>query len=648
MSKFTPRVQRVFQLAREEAQRLRSTAIGAEHILLAILRLEDGGARMAMMALGVDRKQIRDILMRSLLLQNTINGSGTFPSSSESQKMGPVEISIDAKKIIFLAAAEAHAMGHEYIGTEHFLLAMVHDEETLGGKVLRQSGLSYDACREEVLSICESQEEEEGDDASAFEEDSLESLMQENEMSGNLLQAFGRNLTEYARKGRLDPVIGREKETQRCIQILCRRNKNNPLLIGDAGVGKTAIVEGLAQAIAMGNVPEILQKKTIYALDLPLMIAGTKFRGQFEERLKSVMEEIQKNGEIILFIDEIHTIIGAGSGEGSMDASNILKPALSRGEIQCIGATTVEEYRRHIEKDFALERRFQSIAVDEPSEEDTLKILDGLCHHYEEHHVVTYDDSAIQSAVKLAKRYINNRQFPDKAIDILDEAGARAHLRLLQKPVSLVNLEKRLEKCQLDKLKAVDEQDYEQAAQLRDLGKKLGERVEKCTLRWKKLRKEAHPNVTAEDVADVVSEWTKIPPHMVKNCETDRMKRFTSEMEKVVIGQSEVIENLSRALARAHAHLNDPRRPIGSFLFLGPSGVGKSLLARQLAMFIFGREEDLIQVDMSEYMEKHTVARIIGAPPGYEGHDEGGQLTEKIRRKPYSVVLFDEIEKAHP
>jgi ATP-dependent Clp protease ATP-binding subunit ClpC len=649
MSKFTPRVQRTFHWAREEAQRLRSSTVSAEHLLLALLRLEEGGARMVMMALSTDRKQVREMLLRHLLLQNSQGVANSPIIPPDGQKATPIEISIDAKRVIFLAAAEAHAMGHDHIGTEHFLLALIHDDDTLAGKILRQNGLSYDSCCEEILSISESgQDDDELENDGTDDEDSIESALAAGETAANVLSAFGRNLTELAAKNALDPVVGRDDETQRCIQILCRRTKNNPLLIGDAGVGKTAIVEGLSQAIAAGNVPEILQKKIVYSLDLPRMVAGTKFRGQFEERLKSIMDEIQKSGEIILFIDEIHTIIGAGGGEGSMDASNILKPALSRGEIQCIGATTVDEYRKHIEKDSALERRFQAIMVNEPSDEDTMKILSGICQRYAEHHGVIYGESILKLAIKLAKRFIANRQFPDKAIDIIDEAGARARLRFLERPSHITSLKNRMEKCQSEKMKAIDGQNYEQAAHFRDLGKELADRLEKSITNWKKQRKETPQEVIEDDIVSVVSTWTKIPLHMIKKGEIDRLPQLECAFRDVIVGQEDVIATISTALFRSYAHLNDPRRPIGSFLLLGPTGVGKSLLARQLATFIFGKEEDLIRVDMSEYLEKHTVARIIGSPPGYVGHDEGGQLTEKVQRKPYSVVLFDEIEKAHP
>jgi ATP-dependent Clp protease ATP-binding subunit ClpC len=480
------------------------------------------------------------------------------------------------------------------------------------------------------------------------DEDGHESSLTSGDPALSALNTFGRNLTEMAQSGQMDPVIGRDKETRRCIQILCRRTKNNPVLVGEAGVGKTAIVEGLAQVMASGDVPEILQRKLVYALDLPLMVAGTKFRGQFEERLKAVMEEVQRHGNIVLFLDELHSIVGAGSGEGSMDASNILKPALSRGEVQCIGATTLAEYRRYIEKDAALERRFQTVLVDEPSQEETIEIVQGIRHCYENFHGVIYSDDAIRTAVQLSGRYVADRQFPDKAIDVLDEAGARTRLELFQKPKALLSLEKRMDICQEAKQEAVDAQEFERAAELRNAGKKLKERYDKSFKKWKQERAEARRNVSKEDVATVVSEWAKIPSHVLMATDNTCLPELESTLQRAIFGQNEAIATVARTVQRSFAQLKDPRRPIGSFLLLGPTGVGKSFLARQLAILVFGREEDLIQVDMSEYMEKHSAARIIGAPPGYVGHDEGGQLTERVRRRPYSVVLFDEIEKAHP
>ncbi|MDR0727814.1 MAG: ATP-dependent Clp protease ATP-binding subunit [Puniceicoccales bacterium] len=644
MHRFTPQVQQIFQWAREEAHKLHASSVNAEHLLLALLRQLDGGAHTIFAALSVDPKQVRETLLRQVWLENIAANSRPFFLTLEIPNAAPTETSPEARRIILLAAAEAQSMGHEFVSSEHLLLAFLHGDDCLASKVLHHYKLEYATCREEILSFFEDMQE---DDIGGDDETSA-SAMPGGDPNLSALNAFGRNLSEMARAGHLDPVIGREGETQRCIQILCRRTKNNPVLVGDAGVGKTAIVEGLAQAMISVDAPDALQRKLVYALDLPLMVAGTKFRGQFEERLKAVMEEAQRHGNIILFLDELHSIVGAGSGEGSMDASNILKPALSRGEIQCIGATTLAEYRRYIEKDAALERRFQKVVVDEPSEGDTLHILQGICPCYESFHGVTFAKDAVRSAVKLAGRYIPDRQFPDKAIDVLDEAGARVHLKLFQKPRSLVALEKRMETCQENKQVAVDMQDFERAAKLRDLGKKLKERYEKGLKKWKKDRTETRQEVGMDDVAGVVSEWSKIPSHVLLASDTSKLPELESTLRQVIIGQDDALATVARALQRSFAQLKDPRRPIGSFLLLGPTGVGKSLLARQLALSVFGREEDLIQVDMSEYMEKHTVARMIGAPPGYVGHDEGGQLTERVRRRPYSVVLFDEIEKAHP
>ncbi|MDR1456629.1 MAG: ATP-dependent Clp protease ATP-binding subunit [Puniceicoccales bacterium] len=647
MHRFTPQVQQIFQWAREEAQRLHASTVGAEHLLLALLRQLDGGAHTIFAALNVDPKQVKETLLRQVWLENIAATNRPFFLSCDATKVVPTEVCPEARKIILLAAAEAQSMGHEFVSSEHLLLAFLHGDDCLASKVLHHYKLEYATCREEILSLFEDMQE---DDMCGYEEEASAAAMQMPAGDPNLgaLNAFGRNLSEMARVGRLDPVIGRDLETKRCIQILCRRTKNNPVLVGDAGVGKTAIVEGLAQAIISDDVPEILQKKLVYALDLPLMVAGTKFRGQFEERLKAVMDEAQRHGNIILFLDELHSIVGAGSGEGSMDASNILKPALSRGEIQCIGATTLAEYRRYIERDAALERRFQRVIVDEPSEGDTLHILQGIRQRYETFHGVKFDGDAVQSAVKLAGRYIPDRQFPDKAIDVLDEAGARVHLKRFQKPKALISLEKRMEFCRANKQVAVDTQDFEKAAKLRDLGKKLKERYEKSLKKWKKERAEVKREVGKDDIAGVVSEWAKIPSHVVLAEDTARLPELEKTLRQTIVGQDAAIATIASALQRSFAQLNDPQRPIGSFLLLGPTGVGKSFLAQQLALSVFGRGEDLIRVDMSEYMEKHTVARMIGAPPGYVGHEDGGQLTERVRRRPYSVVLFDEIEKAHP
>lgn len=645
MQQFTPRAQQVFNWAHREAKRFGSDCIGTEHLLLGLLHLRQGIAVEVLEDLGLDLEEVREMLVHQLTVAA---GEKSLEKPPEKSEDLPLEITLRARKVVLFAAAEAQAMAQPYIGTEHLLLGLIRETESVAGQILRHFRIELDICRQEIL---EALEEEEQEFAEGIENG--ESAAENENLSGeprklSALNAFGRDLTALAKLGKLDPVIGREKETQRCIQILCRRRKNNPVLLGEAGVGKTAIVEGLALAIASGNIPELLKQKRIYSLDLSLLVAGTKFRGQFEERLKAIMGEIHRHGNIILFLDEVHTLVGAGGGEGSMDASNILKPALSRGEIQCIGATTLVEYRKNIEKDAPLERRFQPVSVEEPNEEDTLKILEGILSRYEEHHQVSYSEKAIRSAVTLSKRYVYDRQLPDKAIDVLDEAGAAMHLQYMEKPARIRECDREIATVEEKKQQAVCIQDFETAAQLRDREKLLQSQREEFVQQWQMARQNQRPIVVEEDVVRVVSAWTKIPLERMQKQEMQRLLHLEDELRQIVLGQEEAIHAIAKALRRSRADLKDPKRPIGSFMFLGPTGVGKTLLAKKLAEMIFGREEALIQVDMSEYMEKFAVSRLIGSPPGYVGHEDGGQLTERVRRNPYAVILFDEIEKAHP
>jgi ATP-dependent Clp protease ATP-binding subunit ClpC len=561
------------------------------------------------------------------------------------------------KKVLALAGKEAKALQHSYVGTEHILLGLLREGEGVAAQVLKNLEVDLDRTRNEVLreldpNFTPSEEDEEGVEG-------LESGEGEEATAGSggpsrkeaktpALKAFGRDLTESARKGELDPVIGRAEEIERVIQILCRRSKNNPVLIGEAGVGKTAIAEGLAQEIVAGSVPEILAEKRVITLDLALMVAGTKYRGQFEERIKAVMDEIRKNKNIILFIDELHTIVGAGSAEGAMDASNIIKPALSRGELQCIGATTLNEYRKYIEKDSALERRFQSVKVEAPSVEDTILILKGIRPKYEAHHKAVITDAALESAAKLSDRYLTGRFLPDKAIDVMDEAGSRARIGAMTRPPSTKDLEAEIDRIRGEKEAAIKAQDFEKAAALRDTEKKAKEDLETALSTWRKERDEREVIVGEDEIMHVLSKWTGVPLNRMEQKETQKLLAMEDDLKKKVIGQDEAVTAISKALRRSRADLKDPRRPIGSFIFLGPTGVGKTFLARSLAEFMFGDPDALIQIDMSEYMEKFTASRLIGSPPGYVGYEEGGQLSEAVRRRPYSVVLFDEIEKAHP
>jgi ATP-dependent Clp protease ATP-binding subunit ClpC len=624
-NKFTERARKVILLAKEEAKRFNHDYIGTEHILLGLIREGEGVAAAVLQKLGLSPEKIR--LEVEKLVQS---GPSTMVS-------GDIPFTPKAKKVIELAMEEARSLGHNYIGTEHLLLGLIREGEGVASQVLMNLGLDLNRVRNEVITLLGSSSPAPAGGGQGGARTKTPAL-----------DAFGRDLTQLAREAKLDPVIGRREEIERVIQILARRTKNNPVLLGEAGVGKTAIVEGLAQKVIKGDVPEILRDKRVIILDLALMVAGTKYRGQFEERIKAVMDEIRRTENVILFIDEIHTLVGAGSAEGAIDASNILKPALSRGEIQCIGATTLDEYRKYIEKDAALERRFQTIVVEPPSPAETIEILKGLRDKYEAHHRVKYLDEALEQAAKLSDRYIAGRFLPDKAIDLIDEAGSRARLSVLTVPPEIKELEEKIEHIRKEKEAAIKGQDFELAASLRDQERESREQLEKIKAEWKKTKGEAMPVITGEDVAIITSKWTGIPLIRLEEKETERLLKMEEALHKRIVGQEEAITAIARAVRRSRAGIKDPRRPIGSFIFLGPTGVGKTLLARGVAEFLFGDEDALIQLDMSEYMEKFNVSRLVGAPPGYVGYEEGGQLTERIRRRPYSVVLLDEIEKAHP
>ena len=622
-NKFTERARKVILLAKEEAKRFNHDYIGTEHILLGLIREGEGVAAAVLQKLGLSPEKIR--LEVEKLVQS---GPSTMVS-------GDIPFTPKAKKVIELAMEEARSLGHNYIGTEHLLLGLIREGEGVASQVLMNLGLDLNRVRNEVITLLGSS-------------GPIPTGGGSSKTKTPALDAFGRDLSKLAQEGKLDPVIGRKDEIERVIQILARRTKNNPVLLGEAGVGKTAIVEGLAQKVIKGDVPEVLRDKRVIILDLALMVAGTKYRGQFEERIKAVMDEIRRSENVILFIDELHTLVGAGSAEGAIDASNILKPALSRGEIQCIGATTLDEYRKYIEKDAALERRFQTIMVEPPSVDETVEILKGLRDKYEAHHRVKYDDAALEAAAKLSDRYIPGRFLPDKAIDLIDEAGSRARLTVLTVPPDIKELEERIEQIRKEKESSIKGQDFERAASLRDQEREAKERLEKIKQEWKKTKGEAMPTITDEDIATIVSKWTGIPLARLEQKETERLLKMEDVLHQRIINQSESLAAIARAIRRSRAGIKDPRRPIGSFVFLGPTGVGKTLLARVLAEFLFGDEDALVQLDMSEYMEKFNVSRLVGAPPGYVGYEEGGQLTERIRRRPYSVVLLDEIEKAHP
>ncbi|MDD5449458.1 MAG: ATP-dependent Clp protease ATP-binding subunit [Candidatus Omnitrophica bacterium] len=629
-NRFTERARKVILLAKEEAKRFNHDYIGTEHILLGLIREGEGVAAAVLENLGLDSEKIR-IEVEKLVQP----GPSTVIS-------GDIPFTPKAKKVIELAMDEARNLGHNYIGTEHLLLGLIREGEGVASQVLLNLGLDLNKVRDEVMQLL-------GSATPGYE------TGQKPHPGGPVgksktpaLDAFGRDLTLLAKQDKLDPVIGRMGEIERVIQILSRRTKNNPVLLGEAGVGKTAIVEGLAQKIIAGDVPEVLKDKRIVILDLALMVAGTKYRGQFEERIKAVMDELKRSEDVIVFIDELHTLVGAGGAEGAIDASNILKPALSRGEIQCIGATTLDEYRKHIEKDAALERRFQTIMVEPPSVKEAIEILKGLRDKYEAHHKVKFTDEALEAAVKFSDRYISGRFLPDKAIDLIDEAGSRARLSVMTEPPDLKKLDERIEQLRKEKEDAVKTQDFEKAAKFRDEERKAKAEVLKVRKEWKEKKGALEVTVNTEDIATIVSKWTGIPLMRLEEKESDKFLKIEEGLHKRVIGQNEAILAIAHAVRRSRAGIKDPKRPIGSFVFLGPTGVGKTLLAKALADYLFGDENAIIQIDMSEYMEKFNVSRLVGAPPGYVGYEEGGQLTEKVRRRPYSIILLDEIEKAHP
>ncbi|MCG7410667.1 ATP-dependent protease ATP-binding subunit ClpC [Paenibacillus sp. ACRRX] len=620
--RFTERAQKVLALAQEEAVRLGHNNIGTEHILLGLIREGEGIAAKALVALGLGLEKIQDEV-------ESLIGRGQEQPTN-------IAYTPRAKKVIELSMDEARKLGHTYVGTEHILLGLIREGEGVAARVLNNLGISLNKARQQVLQLLGSSE------AVSSHHGTPQNV------STPTLDGLARDLTSIAKEGNLDPVIGRSKEIERVIQVLSRRTKNNPVLIGEPGVGKTAIAEGLAQKIIHNEIPETLRDKRVMTLDMGSVVAGTKYRGEFEDRLKKIMDEIRQAGNIILFIDELHTLIGAGGAEGAIDASNILKPALARGELQCIGATTLDEYRKYIEKDAALERRFQPITVDQPTPEEAIQILKGLRDRYEAHHRVKITDESIEQAVKLSDRYITDRFLPDKAIDLIDEASSKVRLHTYTVPPNLKELEQRLEDIRKEKDAAVQSQEFEKAAALRDTEQKMREELETFRNQWKEKQGRMDSEVTPEDIAQVVASWTGIPVIKLKEEETERLLKMEEILHERVIGQDEAVKAVSRAIRRARAGLKDPKRPMGSFIFLGPTGVGKTELARALAESLFGDDNAVIRIDMSEYMEKHSTSRLVGAPPGYVGYEEGGQLTEKVRRKPYSVVLLDEIEKAHP
>jgi len=635
--RFTDRARKVMQLANQEAQRFNHEYIGTEHILLGLVKEGSGVAANVLKNLDVDLRKIR--LEVEKLVQ----------SGPEMVTMGKLPQTPRAKKVIEYSMEEARHLNHNYVGTEHILLGLLREQEGVAAQVLMNLGLKLEEVREEVLNLLGHDMEGEGGRDGGRESGSPESTSSKGGKSKTpALDSFGRDLTDLARQKKLDPVIGREREIERAIQILCRRTKNNPVLLGEAGVGKTAIVEGFAQQVVSGNVPELLADKRIVVLDLAMMVAGTKYRGQFEERIKAVMNEVRRAKNTILFIDELHTLVGAGGAEGAIDAANVLKPALARGEIQCIGATTLDEYRKYIEKDSALDRRFQLIMVDPATKGEAIEILKGLRDRYEEHHRVKFTDESIEAAVELSSRYITGRCLPDKAIDVIDEAGARVRLRTMTRPPDLKEIDGEVEQLNKDKEEAVANQDFEKAASLRDQADKLRKKKDELTEKWREKSRETDGTVDEDVIAEVVSKMTGIPLTRLSTEDSARLMEMENVLHQKVISQEEAIKAISKAVRRTRSGLKDPKRPTGCFVFAGPTGVGKTLLAKALAEFMFGDEEALIQIDMSEYMEKHNVSRLIGAPPGYVGFEEGGQLTEKIRRRPYAVVLLDEIEKAHP
>ena len=622
--RFTDRARKVMALANQEAQRFNHEYVGTEHVLLGLVKEGQGVAANVLHSLGIDLKKIR------LEVEKIVK------SGPDMVTMGKLPQTPRAKKVIEFAIEEARNLGHNYVGTEHLLLGLLREHDGVAAQVLMNLGLKLDDVRSEILNIL-----------GAAVEGETETEAQRGKSKTPALDSFGRDLTQLASEGKLDPVIGRKNEIERVVQILCRRTKNNPVLLGEAGVGKTAIVESLAQQIVSSEVPELLLNRRIVVLDLAMMVAGTKYRGQFEERIKAVMNEVRRAGNVILFIDELHTLVGAGGAEGAIDASNVLKPALSRGEIQCIGATTLDEYRKYVEKDGSLERRFQTIIVEPPTPKETVAILKGLRDRYEAHHRVQITDGAIEAAVELSNRYISGRYLPDKAIDVIDEAGARIRLRTMTRPPDVTHIEQELERVNQEKEEAVASSAYERAAELRNRADALRTKKDSLVAEWHEQGREVEGIVDEETVAEVVSRMTGVPLTRLESEETERLLKMEDEIHRRVVSQDEPIHAIAKSLRRSRSGLKDPRRPMGCFIFLGPTGVGKTLLAKALAEFMFGDEDALIQIDMSEYMEKHNVSRLVGAPPGYVGYEEGGQLTERIRRRPYSVVLLDEIEKAH-
>ncbi len=649
MNNFTPRAQQVLALARKEADRFHHNYVGTEHLLLGLIKLGQGVAVSVLQKMGLDLETVRGEVEKQV---------GTGQDSKT--PIGSIPYTPRVKKVLALAGKEAKALNHSYVGTEHILLGLLREGEGVAARVLKTLDIDIERTRQEILKELDPQFASGtgeggsggvgggGGGEEVAPRSSGGSSDDKKEVKTPALKAFGRDLTELARKSEMDPVVGRKNEIRRVIQILCRRTKNNPVLVGEAGVGKTAIVEGLAQEIAKGNVPEILADKKVITLDLALMVAGTKYRGQFEERIKAVMDEIKRSRNVIIFIDELHTIVGAGAAEGAMDASNIFKPALSRGELQCIGATTLNEYRKYIEKDSALDRRFQNVKVEAPSVDDTIQILKGIRGKYEEHHKAIFTDKSIEAAAKLSDRYITGRFLPDKAIDVMDEAGSRARISSLNRPPEIEAMTKEIDEVCNRKEQAIAAQHFEEAAKFRDQEKQLRAKQEQQLEEWKKSRDENRITIDEELMAQVVADWTGIPLSRLEKKESEKLLNLEAELQKIIIGQDAATVAIARALRRSRADLKDPRRPIGSFMFLGPTGVGKTELAKQLAAQMFGSQDAIVQIDMSEYMEKFSVSRLIGSPPGYVGYEEGGQLTESVRRRPYSVILFDEMEKAHP